>query len=97
MTCINCASPATFVFSAPGTKDQPYCKAHLPAAYRGSDLVQPAPDEDLVPVSQIADVEPLAEVKAVDEAPADELDDPNPLLKLDKPVARRSRKSPGER
>ena len=45
MKCINCAETAEFVFQAPGVSDQPYCRGHLPAPYRGSQFVRPAEAE----------------------------------------------------
>lgn len=46
MTCSNCTSPAKYLFQAPGVADQPYCSQHLPEAYRGSELVVDAPEDD---------------------------------------------------
>ena len=53
MTCSNCTSPAKHLFQAPGVADQPYCSQHLPEAYRGSEWVVEAPeDEDPNPILQ---------------------------------------------
>lgn len=91
MKCVNCTSTAKFVFQAPGVADQPYCESHLPAAYKDSEWVLPAPDEVLQARTAVAADEPLAEVAAVEE-------DPNPALQDEKAkTARRTRKSPGER
>jgi len=99
MTCVNCTQQAKHLFSSPGVEDQPYCDAHLPAAYRGTEWVLPAPDETLTPRSDIAADEPLAEVEHAEDDKADEPvdEDPNPLLQDEKPKSRRQRRSPGDR
>lgn len=91
MNCVNCTEPAKFVFQAPGVADHPYCEAHLPAPYRNTEWVLPAPDEVLQARTAVAAEEPLATV-----AEATPKEDPNPELKAE-PKRRTARRSPGER
>ena len=89
MICVNCDKEAVWIFQTSGIRETPYCNPHLPAAYRGTRFVSPAPVEDVVLPEGVR----LPTQVDVPPAPAD---GPEPVLEEAKPKRTRKKAAPAE-